>query len=168
MGLIICEQTGDMCDRCHHRLPHERGITCNGKCGTKQGYVTCIPYVNKDATCEEHTVQGQYNKYIEDKHNKDKGTKFDDEKPKMALIPAKGLVEVAKVMTFGAKKYGNFNWKKGIAYTRLLSATLRHINAIQQGNDYDDETGIHHAAHAVCNLLMLIETDKKHDDRFKE
>ena len=38
------------------------------------------------------------------------GKKFDSDKPMMQLLPSKALVEVSKVLSFGANKYGKENW----------------------------------------------------------
>lgn len=89
----------------------------------------------------------------------------------MSLLPPAGLNEVAKVLTFGANKYGAHNWRSGIQYSRLLSATMRHLNSFNSGNDLDGESGISHLAHAACNLLMLIEYQTLKlgkDDRWKD
>ncbi|MEK6880832.1 MAG: dATP/dGTP diphosphohydrolase domain-containing protein, partial [Nanoarchaeota archaeon] len=55
--------------------------------------------------------------------------KFDQEKPQMSLIPSLSLIEVAKVMTHGAKKYSAHNWMKGFDWTRLYDAAQRHLTA---------------------------------------
>lgn len=98
-------------------------------------------------------------------------TKHDQEKPDMALLPFVGLEKVADAMTYGKKKYSAHNWRKGLGYTRLLSATLRHVSAYLRGEDKDPESGISHLAHACCNLLMVLEFETvkpEMDDRFKE
>ena len=101
------------------------------------------------------------------------GKKFDNGKPMMNLLPPEGLNEVAKVLTFGATKYGPHNWRNGLDYSRLLSATQRHINQYNSArcSDQDNESGISHLAHAACNLLMLIEFETLgmgNDDRWKK
>ncbi len=99
------------------------------------------------------------------------GVKHDEEKPQMALIPAIALEEEAKVWTFGAKKYDTWNWKKGLTYTRILSAMLRHTIAIMKGEDFDKESGCLHAAHIRCGAGMLIDFSLSNrrdlDDRYK-
>ena len=40
------------------------------------------------------------------------GIKYDGEKPKMHLLPPKAIVEISKVLTFGAAKYDAENWRK--------------------------------------------------------
>ena len=101
------------------------------------------------------------------------GQKFDTDKPRMDLVPAEGLEEVAKAFTFGAVKYGDHNWRGGIKWTRLGAASLRHIYAWLRGEDYDSESGLHHLSHAICCLLMLVSYEKmgarvkELDDRWK-
>ena len=84
-----------------------------------------------------------------------KGVKHDQGKPRFDLVDAAWHEEVARVLTFGAFKYEPHNWRKGIAYSRLIAATERHINAIKKGETHDLETGLLHAAHASCCLMFL-------------
>ena len=44
----------------------------------------------------------------------------------------------------------------GIEYSRLIAATLRHIASWQQGEDYDEESGHPHLAHATFGLLAIL------------
>lgn len=86
------------------------------------------------------------------------GKKFDGLKPKMHLLPAKAVSEVAKVLTFGADKYGEFNWKNlDNLHDRYTSAALRHIFANMDGEALDSESQYHHLAHAICCLLFRLE-----------
>lgn len=68
-------------------------------------------------------------------------------------------------MAFGADKYGRNNWRKGLHYSRLIDAAMRHILAFADGEDSDPETGLSHAAHARCCLGMLLAMPKEWDDR---
>ena len=83
------------------------------------------------------------------------GIKHDQDKPRMDLLDAQALEGLARVLTFGASKYDAHNWRGGISYSRLLAAALRHIFAIQRGEDYDPESGELHADHAQCCLMFL-------------
>jgi len=92
------------------------------------------------------------------------GIKHDDGKPRMDLLPYDALIEVAKVLTFGAKKYTAGNWSKGINYSRLIAAAERHLGEFKEGRDMDNESGIGHLAHAVCNLIFAIWMSKHRPD----
>ena len=86
------------------------------------------------------------------------GSKHDSGKPLMGAVPPNALLAVAKVLTFGAEKYGRDNWRQvENAETRYLDAALRHINAYQRGEAVDQESGESHLAHAVCSLMFMLE-----------
>ena len=98
------------------------------------------------------------------------GIKNDAGKPKMELLSHDALVEVAKVMGFGASKYGRFNYRGGINYSRLIGAAYRHLGALNSGEDVDSETGLSHAAHFGACALMLLDMLREHpelDDRYR-
>ena len=96
------------------------------------------------------------------------GRKFDGEKPRMYLLPPKAIQEVAKVLTFGAQKYDEDNWKKlDNLQNRYTGASLRHIFAIMEGEELDPETECYHEAHAICCLLFKLEA-KLNEARSKE
>ena len=99
------------------------------------------------------------------------GLKYDSNKPMMELLPAYALEQIAGVLTFGARKYAPYNWQKGIEYSRLIGAALRHLFAFARGEDRDPESGLSHLAHAGCCVLFLIwMSDKRRDldDRSKD
>ena len=86
------------------------------------------------------------------------GSKHDSGKPLMGAVPPNALLALARVLTFGAEKYGRDNWRQvGNAETRYLDAALRHINAYQRGEAADPESGESHLAHAVCSLMFMLE-----------
>jgi hypothetical protein len=77
------------------------------------------------------------------------------------------MEEVVKVLTNGAKKYGDGNWKSvENKQPRYFAAAMRHMVAWQIGDEIDDpESGHHHLAHAICHLLFLMcgEIDDERD-----
>ena len=87
------------------------------------------------------------------------GKKHDEGKLRYDLMPPFAEAEVIRVLTFGADKYGPDNWRLvDQAQQRYLAAAMRHLAAYRQGSDTrDDESGLHHLAHAACCLLFLIE-----------
>jgi hypothetical protein len=91
------------------------------------------------------------------------GVKHDGEKVRMDLLNVSmpnAVLEVAKVLTFGAKKYDDDNWKKVPDARRRYSAALdRHMNALHRGEKVDPETGLSHLAHAACCVLFMLEME---------
>ena len=88
------------------------------------------------------------------------GKKYDGEKPRMHLLPPKSMAEIAKVLTFGAKKYDEHNWRKlENLQNRYTSGALRHIFAHNDGEQLDDESDLSHLAHAICCLLFKLEIE---------
>ena len=99
------------------------------------------------------------------------GHKDDSGKVRMELVHADFVEEVAKVLTFGAEKYDEWNWRKGFKWSRVLGAAFRHLYAWARGEDKDAETGLSHLSHAACCLMFLIVFEKRRvgeDDRYKE
>ncbi len=98
--------------------------------------------------------------------------KYDDDKARMDLLPPKALEGIAQVFTYGAEKYHDFNYKsgKGLARNRPYAACLRHLNAWNDGEDRDPESGMSHLYHAGCCIMMLIDlidSDIGKDTRFE-
>lgn len=102
---------------------------------------------------------------------KNSALKFDADKLPLDLLPFEALEEITLVLQHGAKKYERHNWRKGFIYSRPFSAILRHLFAYWKGEDLDKDSGLHHLAHAGCELLFLIsfiKTKTGVDDRYKE
>lgn len=90
------------------------------------------------------------------------GIKEDIGKPKWNLLPLKAVEQVVRVFTFGAAKYGENNWRHlANPQKRYSAAALRHITAWQEGEYRDPESGIHHLAHAACNLIFILAFERE-------
>jgi hypothetical protein len=88
------------------------------------------------------------------------GKKGDGGKPRWELLYYPFIDEIAKVLTFGAIKYGDENWKK-VSRVRYLGAIMRHCAAYLNGERNDKETGLHHLAHAGCCAMFLFWFDTR-------
>lgn len=90
------------------------------------------------------------------------GSKFDTDKPMMGLIPPLAEEALARVLTFGAKKYAPDNWRKvEDKDRRYMDAMLRHLNAHRRGEKADPETGESHLAHAACCVMFMLELEEE-------
>jgi deoxycytidylate deaminase len=92
--------------------------------------------------------------------------KFDSNKPRLALVPPSLALGVAKVMTYGAKKYKVNNWRNTPDIESYISALERHFLAWKAGEENDPESGLHHLEHLACNVAFLIEL--KHLDKIRK
>lgn len=97
-----------------------------------------------------------------------RATKYDQGKSPCELLCPIAMQATADILAFGAKKYAPNNWKKGLAWTRVYGAILRHLFAFARGEDLDPETGLPHLDHAACEIMFLqhfYRTRKDLDDR---
>lgn len=86
----------------------------------------------------------------------EEGVKYDDNKLPLHLLPFDALEAITEILAFGAKKYGERNWEKGMDWHRLFRAATGHLWSwfLRRGND--PETGKSHLWHAGCCILFLI------------
>lgn len=88
--------------------------------------------------------------------------KYSDGKPLYSLVPPRPLRGLAEVLTYGAtKKYKPNNWKKCKDTSVYYDALMRHLEAHRSGILFDDESGLPHLHHALCNLVFLCELEVK-------
>lgn len=83
------------------------------------------------------------------------GKKYDGDKARYDLIPPEVEEAIAKVLSFGAAKYGSRNWELGMRWGRPYAALRRHMAAWWSGEDTDPETGMSHLWHAACCIAFL-------------
>lgn len=109
--------------------------------------------------CDVHTCDA-FKLRVDKKQHAEKAKKFDSEKLRMDLIPVEALNALARVLGFGAEKYEDRNYEKGLKWSRLYGATMRHITSWWNREELDKESGFSHLDHAICCLAMLIELNK--------
>ena len=81
------------------------------------------------------------------------------------------LWEVARIAGYGAEKYERYNFVKGYSWSLSYDAMQRHLMQFWNGQDYDEESGLPHAAHAAWHALTLLTfmlREKGTDDRFPQ
>jgi len=99
---------------------------------------------------------------------KEKGLRFNEGKDRIDLVPESAINGIAKVLTFGARKYAENNWRLGMKWSKITSSLKRHLAAIDRGEDYDQESGLLHIDHVLTNAAFLKEYYKIYpegDDR---
>lgn len=109
------------------------------------------------------------------------GTKFDGGKIRLELIPPELLFAVGSILTFGADKYDDRNWEKGMKWSRVFGAAMRHAWSWWGGKgpttksflfgELDDETKRSHLWHLGCCVAFLIAYEEREigeDDRYEK
>jgi hypothetical protein len=99
--------------------------------------------------------------------------KYDEGKPNIALIPPEALLDIAKVFTFGAEKYGLNNWRfdgANTSWTRTYGSIQRHLTSWLAGENTDPESGESHLTHAATQIMILMTHQREglanQDDRY--
>ena len=115
--------------------------------------------------CEKPIISGDFCLDCSKEYTpvKSDAIRHNQDKLRVDLIPTELIEEVAKVLTFGAKKYSPNNWK---GFTKeqqgeILGSLLRHILEYQKGNRLDSESGLPHLAHAAGNIAFILYFENK-------
>lgn len=84
------------------------------------------------------------------------GYKADQGKDPWDLAAWDAFRAIVKILEFGARKYEDRNWEKGMAWSRCFAALMRHMTAWWECEGKDPETGCSHLWHAGCCVMFLI------------
>lgn len=85
------------------------------------------------------------------------GNKDTTGKVRMDLFPPKTFADVCAGFTYGAEKYSDWNWLKGVPISKYEAAAKRHMEADKAGEILDPETGVPNLALAICCLTIMNE-----------
>jgi hypothetical protein len=83
------------------------------------------------------------------------GYRNDQGKSLYHLLPPDALEGQVRVITFGAKKYAERNWERGMAWSRVFNSMMRHSWSFWGGEDIDPESGLPHPDHISTNATFL-------------
>lgn len=84
--------------------------------------------------------------------------KYDEGKPKLTLCPTEIITAVARVREYGIKKYGDSDSWKDVE----RDTAFRHFVAyIKDPLGVDEESGLPHLWHLVCNTAFLYKLEDR-------
>lgn len=83
-----------------------------------------------------------------------KGLRYNTGKRKWSLVHFKSLEPMIEVMEFGMKKYARDNWKEGFDKQEILESLQRHLAKLFDGEEIDQESGLQHIGHILCNAMF--------------
>ena len=93
----------------------------------------------------------------------DKDTKI----PGNKVYSRSAYISLARVLTYGAQKYGPNNWQ-GVEPDRYIEALLRHLVLfLDEPEGADAKSGLLHIEHVLCNAMVLnhLSGQKAKEDR---
>ena len=74
------------------------------------------------------------------------------------LVPPAAIAACAVACDDGAEKYGAYDWRSNpIEAMTYIGATKRHLDAWQDGEEWAPDSEIHHLAHAMASIAILID-----------
>lgn len=90
-----------------------------------------------------------------------KALRYNTDKPDYTFITRSIMDALARVMTYGAKKYARDNWKLSLGtehheqfQSDIIKSLLRHAHAINDGELIDEESGLRHMDMVASNAMM--------------
>jgi Domain of unknown function (DUF5664) len=122
---------------------------------------------NKNKFAPVHAPKSLDNVIYQEDHDQriDTAKKNDSGKPRMDIIHSvRGLDVVGSIFGEGSIEYGgDYQWRKSTNdqhyRMKLIGASLRHLHQYCIGNKFDDKSKKQHIAHAVCDLLMVLDME---------
>lgn len=97
------------------------------------------------------------------------GRRDNEGKPRMSLLPFDALRELASLFTWGASKYGAWNWAKGLSWSETMDSLIRHQEKWLKREELD-ESGFNHDVHILWNAIVLVAMRLRgigKDDRYR-
>lgn len=89
-----------------------------------------------------------------DVDEQEQSLRYNEGKLKWSLVHFKSLEPLVRVLMYGAEKYAPDNWKKGLPEKEILDSMQRHMAALMDGQQIDEESGLPHVGHIICNCMF--------------
>jgi len=89
------------------------------------------------------------------------GLRFNAGKLRLDLIPPEAEEALAEVLTYGANKYADRNWEKGMKMLPITASLRRHLLKWLKGENKDDESGLSHLKHVLANAAFLVTMEER-------
>lgn len=76
--------------------------------------------------------------------------------PRPDLVPPEIEVALSRVLAYGAHKFGDRKWEKGLSWSRVFGSTLKHLFNFWRGRATHPGSKLPVLWHALTNLAFLI------------
>ena len=105
---------------------------------------------------------------LEKNQIKGEAVRYDFMKLRWDLLPTDAIEKIVEIYTHGSIKYSSNNWRAGFSWRRCIGSLMRHLNAFNNGEDIDEDSGALHLSQVAWNAITLLWFqlyDKGTDDR---
>lgn len=78
--------------------------------------------------------------------------------PYFRQVPLEAVAAGATSLEYGAIKYANRNWEKGLPWQQMIDSLRRHLDDFERRKDYDDAfngSGLHQVCMIMASAMML-------------
>lgn len=78
--------------------------------------------------------------------------------PYFRHVPLEAIAAGAASLEYGAKKYHDRNWEKGLPWQQMIDSLKRHIDDFERGKNYDDGddgSDLHQVCMIMASAMML-------------
>lgn len=144
---------------------------CENECGQRSHCSYCDSYKFLENYLKEHMLKNCI-VYSLDEHplatakeinfeETNVAVKDKEGKPQMRLILPHAAEALVRIREYGLKKYPQADNWKSVPKEDWTDAMLRHLMKYIGGEETDEESGMPHLWHALCNLSYLIELEWK-------
>jgi hypothetical protein len=81
-------------------------------------------------------------------------------KPRLSDVPPVALFALGAAMSDGASKYGRYNYRDTSATASIFyDAIVRHLADWYNGEDYADDSKVHHLGHIMASCAILMDSE---------
>lgn len=72
--------------------------------------------------------------------------------PYFRQVPLEAIAAAAASLEYGANKYSDRNWERGLPWQQMIDSLRRHLDDFERRHDYDDGDG-GSGLHQVCMIM---------------
>lgn len=76
----------------------------------------------------------------------------------MRQVPLEAIAAGAAALEYGAEKYANRNWEKGLPWQQMIDSLKRHVDDFERGTEFDDGfdgSGLPQVCLIMASAMML-------------
>jgi hypothetical protein len=94
-------------------------------------------------------------------HETESAMRFNEGKAELSYLLSMPVATagISAAFAMGAEKYARDNWKKGLDRNQLIDSAMRHLMKAQNGETFDEESGLDHLFHFAWNAMVLAEQE---------